>query len=335
VCNKTNFNKVVVGDYGSTYTVPTPPARQGFTFTGWWTQESGGTKVFDGGATVTHDANSQTLYSQWKANQYTDKFVCNKTGFNKTITGDYGSTYAAPSPTAVTGFTFAGWWTQESGGTKVCDAGEIITHDAKNDTFYAQWSANPYTDTFDPNGGIGGGTFTGTYLSTYNAPSATRQGYAFTGWWSAPNGGSKLADAGVTMTHNTTNDVFYAQWDINQYTISYNANGGSNAPSSQTKIYGSALTLSYDEPTRDGYLFQGWATTPDGMVLYQAGSSYAEDTSVTLYAIWKGANLVTKLSRACIKHAGSDNTCRVIIRHDGAESKCKIMINHNDAKLHK
>lgn len=71
------------------------------------------------------------------------------------------------------------------------------------------------------------------------------------------------------------------------YTISYNANGGSGAPSSQTKWYGKNLILSSTKPTRTGYIFKGWATSASGSISYSQGESYTANSSVTLYAIWQ------------------------------------------------
>ena len=72
------------------------------------------------------------------------------------------------------------------------------------------------------------------------------------------------------------------------YTVSYNANGGSGAPSSQTKIDGVNMTLSSTVPTKDGYKFVGWATSSDATsATYAAGGTYSTNSSVTLYAVWK------------------------------------------------
>lgn len=73
-----------------------------------------------------------------------------------------------------------------------------------------------------------------------------------------------------------------------EYTVSYNANGGSGAPSTQTKVHDQPLTLSKSTPSRSGYTFLGWAesqtaTTAD----YQAGGSYTRNADVVLYAVWK------------------------------------------------
>lgn len=74
---------------------------------------------------------------------------------------------------------------------------------------------------------------------------------------------------------------------LKSYTVSYNANGGTGAPGSQTKWYGSNITLSTTRPTREGYMFQGWSTSNDSTVEYQPGATYSSNSSVTLYAVWK------------------------------------------------
>lgn len=71
------------------------------------------------------------------------------------------------------------------------------------------------------------------------------------------------------------------------YTVSYNANGGSGAPSSQTKWYGTNLTLSASKPSRTGYTFAGWNTNSSGTgTNYAAGATYTGNATLTLYAKW-------------------------------------------------
>ena len=77
------------------------------------------------------------------------------------------------------------------------------------------------------------------------------------------------------------------------YTISYNANGGTGAPSSQTKTNGVNISLSAKTPTRSGYTFLGWATSDSGSVEYNAGSNYTSNSSATLYAVWKSNSSIT------------------------------------------
>lgn len=102
---------------------------------------------------------------------------------------------------------------------------------------------------------------------------------------------AKLANidrVGGTMSVSTS----YTIPALTKYTVSYNANGGSGAPSSQSKYYGKTLTLSSTKPTRTGYTFKGWATSSGGSVTYTSGASYTANASVTLYAVWQ-ANTYT------------------------------------------
>ena len=72
------------------------------------------------------------------------------------------------------------------------------------------------------------------------------------------------------------------------YSINYNANGGSGAPSSQTKHYGTDINLSSSVPTRSGYTFLGWATSSSATsATYLPGETYTTDSNITLYAVWE------------------------------------------------
>lgn len=104
---------------------------------------------------------------------------------------------------------------------------------------------------------------------------------------------AKLADidrVGGTMYASTTVSIPA----LTKYTVSYNANGGSGAPSSQSKYYGKTLTLSSTKPTRTGYTFKGWATSSSGSVAYASGASYTANASVTLYAVWQAKTYTVK-----------------------------------------
>lgn len=93
--------------------------------------------------------------------------------------------------------------------------------------------------------------------------------------WKNVYGGTKSASGSITVAAKTS------------YKISYNANGGSGAPSAQTKWHGTNITLSSTKPTRTGYTFKGWATSDGGSVVYAAGASYSTNAAVTLYAVWQ------------------------------------------------
>lgn len=122
-----------------------------------------------------------------------------------------------------------------------------------------------------------------------------------------------VAYNGAKFTSNAT-----MSWDT--YTVSYNANGGSGAPSSQTKTYGTALTLSSTKPTRTGYTFSKWNTKSDGTgTSYSAGASYTANSALTLYAIWTEhkltinyySNYATSAFADALNTVGADKNVKV------------------------
>lgn len=122
------------------------------------------------------------------------------------------------------GHSFLGW-AATADGEVAYQPGGTYTADAAV-TLYAVWQVNRYTDTFDPNGGTGGGSFTGDYGESYQAPTASRRLFALTGWWTESSGGSQVTSPGQTVTHDDNNDTLYAQWHRTGYNIACNPCGG-------------------------------------------------------------------------------------------------------------
>lgn len=79
------------------------------------------------------------------------------------------------------------------------------------------------------------------------------------------------------------------------YLVSFNANGGTNAPSSQTKIEDTSLTLTSSVPKREGHIFKGWASSKNALTpQYQSGDSYTKNARITLYAVWEPETYTVK-----------------------------------------
>lgn len=97
----------------------------------------------------------------------------------------------------------------------------------------------------------------------------------------------KLGEANPFVVKEKITEVIKAEASLEEYTVRYDANGGINIPSSQTKIEGKTLKLSSFIPTREGYTFEGWATSSIGSIKYAPGSNYTTDSNLTLYAIWR------------------------------------------------
>ena len=126
----------------------------------------------------------------------------------------------------------------------------------------------------------GSGTVTGTYDISGNGAATKSVNVAFQNYecdWQGNITSSK--------SNSIPLSVSVPAWT--SYTVSYNANGGSGAPSSQTKWKDQTLTLSSTKPSRTGYTFKGWATSASGGVAYSAGGSYTANANVTLYAVWQ------------------------------------------------
>lgn len=172
-----------------------------------------------------------------------------------------------------------------------------------------------WTVSYSANGGSGD-IYTDyvQYKSAYTTRANwfKRTGHTFTGWNEASNGsGTDWTDyinKPWTWTY-TKSITLFAQWKINTYTVTYNANGGSGAPSSQTKTYGQALTLSGTKPTRPNYTFKGWSPNKSAVSAeYTAGGSYYTDSSVTLYAVWELAYWSPKINNISLARCNSDGT---------------------------
>ena len=207
--------------------------RAGYTQVGWSTVD-GGEKVY-GFEDVYTQNEALTLYPVWNTNKYTITFDTNGGSEIAPITQDYGTKITAPDNPTRKGYTFKGW-----------DKEIPETMPAENITVKAQWKINQYTITFDTNGGSEITPITQDYGTKITVPdNPTRKGYTFKGW-----------DKEIPEAMPAENITVKAQWEINQYTITFDTNGGSEiAPITQD--YGTEITAP-DNPTRKGYTFRGW-----------------------------------------------------------------------------
>ena len=192
-----------------------------------------------------------------------------------------GKLESLPTPTHG-GYDFLGWYTEETGGEKVT-TDTVFT---KNSIIYAHWqeqTAQEYTVTFDANGGSVSTTSTTTKDGKLESlPTPTRGGYDFLGWYTEKDGGEKV----TTDTFFTENSTIYAHWQkqaAQEYTVTFDANGGSVNPSSATTKDGKLESL--PAPTYDGYDFLGWYTQKDGGEKVITDTVFTKDT--TIYAHWQ------------------------------------------------
>ena len=130
--------------------------------------------------------------------------------------------------------------------------------------------------------------------------------------------GSSTYNGTLNVTAAITVTVTYAKLT---YSITYEANGGTGAPTAETKTYGETLTISTTVPTRTGYIFKNWNTKADGTgTTYEPGDSYATDAALTLYAQWEICNL----SATAGKGSFSNGTITLSAKFNTCDSKSYI-----------
>ena len=262
----------------------------GHTFKGWNEQANGRgtswTNYIGKNWTWTYTKNI-TLYAQWEANEYTITYNANGGSVYPTSQQvRYGANFTVPRPTRA-GYNFVGW--RESNGGKRYEAGGTYTYqDTRSITLIAEWTSATYTITYNANGGsVYPSSQQVRYGANFTTPTPRKSGARFNGW-SGSNG--KRYQAGGTYTYNDTSNItLTANWK-QEYTITYDANGGTGAPGSQIKVEGETLYLSSKAPTRRSYTFQYWKSRATG-ANYSPGGTYTNNTSDTLVAVWQAINV--------------------------------------------
>ena len=322
--------------YNSQYgTLPTPTKMgtdYNYTFAGWYTSASGGTRVTES-STFTSTSN-QTLYAHWTATEKTYTVYFNANGgtvstISKTVT--YNSAYGTlPTPTKASdnyyNYTFAGWYTSASGGTRVTATSTFTS--TSNQTLYAHWTytSKTYTVYFNANGGsVSTSSKSVSYNSTYGSlPTPTKASdnyynYTFDGWYTSSSGGTRVT-ASSTFT-STSNQTLYAHWTSSpkSYTVYFDANGGTVSTTSKTVTYNSTYG-SLPTPTRSSssvgynttsYTFDGWYTSSSGGTKVTASSKFTSSSNQTLYAHWTSSttNSCAEACRSKCNGCGNQADC--------------------------
>ena len=218
---------VIKQDYGTAITAPANPTKTGYTFAGWNRE-----------IPTAMPAGDMAITAQWQLNQYTITFDTAGGSEVPSITQDYGTAITPPAAPTRTGYTFAGW-----------DREIPTTMPAEDMTITARWTVNQYTITFKPENGGQDIVIKQDYGTAITAPAnPTKTGYTFAGWNREIPTAMPAGDMAIT-----------AQWQLNQYTITFDTAGGSEVPSI-TQDYGTAITPPA-APTRTGYTFAGWDKT--------------------------------------------------------------------------
>ncbi len=262
-----NYSRILVKDTALGGSMPSDPARGGYVFQGWNTEEDGNGTAFTAGTTVSQDL---TVFAQWSQDQYTVTYQPGAHGtFTEVTTSDlvYGdSTPAAPATPGEPGYTFTGW------------TPEVASMVTGNATYVAQWSQDQYTVTYQPGAH---GTFTEVTTSdlvygdsTPAAPATPGEpGYTFTGW---------TPEVASMVTGNAT---YVAQWSQDQYTVTYQpgAHGTFTEVTTSDLVYGDSTPAAPATPGEPGYTFTGW--TPEVAGTVTGNATYVAQWSQDQYTV--------------------------------------------------
>ena len=275
--------------------------RDGYTFDGWYTEKENGTKINEN-TIIDSDI---TFYAHWIANQYLVTYDANGGELSETSkTVTYDSTYGVlPTPTMV-GYKFIGWYTEASGGSEIQSTTKfLITSDQ---TLYAHWEKDTYVVTYNANGGsVSTSSKTVTNGFTYGTlATPTRDGYTFTGWYTAASGGTKITED--TIVNLAEAQIIYAHWTLNYYTVTINNPGnGTTSVTSLSIPFGgtNSFTISPSDgyylgaiSCTNGYTVSGFVTgakeLPTQTVTVSNNSKAVSSTcTVTFSKLWASAEI--------------------------------------------
>jgi uncharacterized repeat protein (TIGR02543 family)/LPXTG-motif cell wall-anchored protein len=204
---------------GGTVTLPAKPTRAGYTFDGWFTAQTGGTKY---GSTSSPLDGNLVVHAQWTQISANTVFTVTYEEHGGTTVPNTtfvsGGTVALPADPTRAGYTFDGWFTEETDGTRF---NSTFSPTDENVVVHAQWTQNPtpapavssFAVTYEEHGGSAVPDATFVSGGTVTLPAdPTRAGYTFNGWFTAQTGGTKY---NASFSPSDGNVTVHAQWTQN------------------------------------------------------------------------------------------------------------------------
>ena len=259
----------ITQDFDTLVIEPEQPVLEGHSFAGWYEDEELTTPYVFG----LMPAYDDTVYAAWTINDYTITFDVDGGSPVPEITLDYAEVLSAPDDPVREGHTFAGWFEDDALLTPyVFDVMPAYDH-----TVYAAWTINIYTMSFDSNGGSDVLSVTEDFDTVLSVDAPTRTGYSFDGWYADES----LLVPYVITTMPADDLTLYAGWTINQYTLTFESNGGTGVD---------PITDDYDTPVtepvteRTGHTFEGWFVDVELVTPFEFTTMPADD--LTIHAAW-------------------------------------------------
>ena len=295
-----NSNGTLTAQYTHTGRSLPTATRSGYTFKGWYTTATGGTKVGDAGTVYTPTSNV-TIYAQWEKNVITSKVTLNvgagTANSDTSFQGNSGTSITITNPTAPSSYTV---YLENNDGS-------YSSTSARSTFKFSGWSLSG-------GGSISGSTYTfgdtdGTLTAQYTQigitlTRPTRTGYTLKGWYTASSGGTKVGNGGDVYKPSANGTTIYAQWEQIIVTSRVTLNVGAGTANSDTSFQGnSGTSITITNPTapssytvylenndgsysstsaRSTFKFSGWSLSGGGSI---SGSTYTfGDTDGTLTA---------------------------------------------------
>ena len=182
-----------------------------------------------------------------------------------------------------TGYTFAGWYKDGGFTTQIT---EITQGSTGNITLYAKWELVSYTITYELDGGTNAEENPASYnveTETITLKAPTKDKYDFKGWYKD----GEFTDEITEIVQGTTGNItLYAKWELESYTITYELDGGTNAPENPASYNVETGTITLKAPTKDGFAFTGWFESPDFSTTEVKEITQGSTGDKTLYARW-------------------------------------------------
>ncbi len=257
-------------DYLTTVTEPVETTRVGYTFIDWY-EESALTTAY---TFTTMSAEDITLYAKWEINEYMITFESNLGSTVTALTQDFGTVVTEPVKPTKEGYTFIDWFS-DNGLTTVYTFTSMPAEDV---TLYAKWVGLPSTISFE--------TYAASDIDDLNVltgdlfglPTPVLEGYDFMSWYTSNTFETEFT-SNVVPYGNLT---LYAKFEIIQYSISFQTNGG-NVISVQIYDYNELITLP-DNPIKTTNIFGGWFT--DSLLTNEFVLTNMSSNDLILYAKW-------------------------------------------------
>jgi len=326
--------------FGQQANEPAEPAKTGHTFGGWYSDDGLQTSyAFE----TPIGASDLLLYAKWDINSYRVIFESNG---GSTVTEQsvvFAQPAVMPDEPEKTGYTFEGWYSDETLLTPYVFETPIGASDIE---LYAKWNINSYTLAYEDNGSTSGSVPTGSsheYASVItvedNVGSLEKTGHTFAGWNTAADGSGNAYSAGELLTIGTEGVTLYAQWTVNNYPVSYQGNGntGGIVPESGNYDYNALVAVpgNAGELERPGYTFAGWNTASDGSgTAYRPGETFfMGDGALTLYAQWLSNNALLpylSVDSFDLEPEFSPSILNYEVRLDYEETGLSLSFSHGD-----